>query len=302
VLIAPEVFAGRVGGVIARGRTPLRNPCTAQGSRAFTLSLGGRGPGRRDRRVEEMIGRVKAPMTFVLVHGGWQGGWVWEKVVRVLETRGHAAVAPTLRGMEGDAGGERAGLTLTDLATALLSELDDPSSHELVLVGHSGGGPVVQYVADRLADRVRRTVFMSAWVLEHGQSINDIRTTEQAAAARREAARSADGTVPMDPHVWQSTFMQDATPEELAAVLPRIVPTPIGWFEDPLDIPRFFQLRLPASYVFLRDDLSAPRERFQQHADRLHDPRIVECGGSHQAMLTRPEEVATTIIAAAEDR
>jgi pimeloyl-ACP methyl ester carboxylesterase len=245
--------------------------------------------------------RDQTPMTFVLIHGGWQGGWAWEKVVPMLEARGHTAFAPTLRGLEAD-DADRAGLTLTDLASALMSEIDDLELDDFVLVAHSAGGPVVQYVADRLAERVRHTVFMSGWVLDHGRSINDIRPAHLVEEARQKARQSPDGTVSMDPHRWATAFMQDATPEQLASVLARIVPSPIGWLEESLDIPRFFQLRLPASYIFLRHDLAAPKERFQQQAYRLHDPRIIECDGSHQAMLTKPAEVTEALIAAVAEQ
>jgi hypothetical protein len=87
----------------------------------------------------------------------------------------------------------------------------------------------------------------------------------------------------MDVGKWASRFMQDATPAQLAEATSRLVPTPIGWFDEPITLPRFFDLELPAGYVFLRDDLSAPRELFQQMAERLHGPRIVEAGGGHQA-------------------
>lgn len=36
--------------------------------------------------------------TFVLVHGGWSGGWTWEKVVPLLEKAGHKVEAPDLPG------------------------------------------------------------------------------------------------------------------------------------------------------------------------------------------------------------
>ena len=40
--------------------------------------------------------------TFVLVHGGWSGGWCWEKVVPLLEEAGHEAHAPDLPGSGDD--------------------------------------------------------------------------------------------------------------------------------------------------------------------------------------------------------
>jgi len=234
-------------------------------------------------------------MKFVLVHGGWQGGWAWDGVATVLTSRGHQVLAPTLRGLEpGDV--DRAGLTFTDLANGLLEDILMQDLEGFVLVGHSGGGPVVQFVADRLGHRVLRTVFMSAWVLEDGESINDVRPPDSVAASRALAIRSHDNTVSMDPQQWLSAFMQDATPEQVEKFTPRLVPTTFGWFDQRIEIPRFFALRLPVSYLFLRHDKAVPKETFQRMAARLHNPRIADCDGSHQAMLTRPEAVAEGLL------
>jgi pimeloyl-ACP methyl ester carboxylesterase len=248
--------------------------------------------------LQDLLNVERESMNFVLVHGGWQGGWTWDAVVPALTSRGHTAYAPTLRGMaEYDTG--RADVTVTDMADGLAADLARRDVHDVVLVGHSGGGPVAQLVAERLGDRVRRIVFMSAWVLKDGESINDIKPQHEAAAVRAGARRTTDNTVPIDPGRWASKFMQDATPQQLAAVTSRLVPSPLGWFDQRVRLPRFFGLNLPASYIFLRHDLAAPRERYQQMAGRLGNPLIIECDGSHQAMQTQPEAVADALIAAA---
>ena len=36
--------------------------------------------------------------TYVLVHGSWQGGWIWKPVVAKLRAAGHEVYAPTLDG------------------------------------------------------------------------------------------------------------------------------------------------------------------------------------------------------------
>ena len=45
--------------------------------------------------------------TCVLVHGAYQGGWIWKPVAQRLQKAGHAVYAPTLEG--GDAVGRVAG-------------------------------------------------------------------------------------------------------------------------------------------------------------------------------------------------
>jgi pimeloyl-ACP methyl ester carboxylesterase len=238
-------------------------------------------------------------MKVVLVHGGWQGGWAWHMVAPLLRSAGHEVCTPTLHGLdEGDV--DRAGLTLGDLAGGLIQEIEHRNLDDIVLVGHSGGGPVAQLVADRFGHRVQRIVFISAWVLHDGESILDVHTPAEAATLRANAARSLDNTIVMDTDRWASSFMQDATPRQLTATTNRLVPTPLGWFDEPIKLPRFFGLHLPASYVFLRDDRSAPRERYRAMAARLDHPQIVECGGSHQAMLTQPNAVANALRAAIE--
>jgi pimeloyl-ACP methyl ester carboxylesterase len=37
--------------------------------------------------------------TFVLISGAWHASWCWERVVPLLEARGHRAIAPDLLGM-----------------------------------------------------------------------------------------------------------------------------------------------------------------------------------------------------------
>src|SRR5215510_14562321 len=36
--------------------------------------------------------------TYVLVHGAYQGGWIWKPVVQRLRAAGHEVYAPTLEG------------------------------------------------------------------------------------------------------------------------------------------------------------------------------------------------------------
>ncbi len=48
--------------------------------------------------------------TFVLVHGGWHGGWCWRDVRATLQNNGHDVLTPTLTGL-----GERSHLLSPDI-------------------------------------------------------------------------------------------------------------------------------------------------------------------------------------------
>jgi pimeloyl-ACP methyl ester carboxylesterase len=233
-------------------------------------------------------------MKIILVHGGWQGGWAWDAVAEHLRAAGHEVFAPTLRGLE-DGDVDRAGITITDMTDDLVLQIDQRSFDRFVLVAHSGGGPVIQLVTDRMPDRVDRAVFVDAWVLHNGECINDVLPTELVDGVRALAEQTPDSTIDIPPGMWSSAFMQDASDETMAATVSRLVPTPFGWFTEPIGLTRFFTAEVPTSYVFLRDDQAVPQTVYKAAAARLADPRIVECTGSHEAMLTHPAELAQAL-------
>lgn len=113
--------------------------------------------------------------TFVLVHGGWQGGWAFRPLAGILRASGHSVHVVTLTGL-----GERSHLAafpinlethIADVANTILWE----DLTDIVLLGHSYGGMVVTGVADRLADRVATLVYLDAVVPEDGDSLISLR-------------------------------------------------------------------------------------------------------------------------------
>ena len=78
--------------------------------------------------------------TYLLVHGGWHGGWCWRRVTSILREAGHAVFTPTLTGL-----GERAHLLSPeiDLDTHIrdvLGVIKYEDLQNLILVGHSYAG------------------------------------------------------------------------------------------------------------------------------------------------------------------
>ena len=84
--------------------------------------------------------------TVVLVHGAWEGPWVWDEVRRYLDLARIASAAVALPSVGEDTG--KLGGLADDVAavSAVLDELSGP----FVLVGHSYSGvPVTEVAAAR---------------------------------------------------------------------------------------------------------------------------------------------------------
>ena len=121
--------------------------------------------------------------TYVLVHGSYQGGWIWQKVADRLRAAGHRVYAPSLDGCAERKGQVRPGITTESQADEIAQLLFYEDLNDVVLVGTSSGGMVVCRVAELMRDRVGRLVFVDALALLDGEKIRDIVTRSTATAS-----------------------------------------------------------------------------------------------------------------------
>src|SRR5260221_13300241 len=98
-----------------------------------------------------------AQRTFVLVHGGWHGGWCWRRVADLLRRQGHTVFTPTLTGL-----GERSHLMSRDInldthITDVVNLFKWEDLNDAVLVGHSYAGWVISGVVEQCRQPIRLT-------------------------------------------------------------------------------------------------------------------------------------------------
>src|SRR5262245_52119165 len=105
--------------------------------------------------------------TFVLLHGAWHTGAAWDGVASWLRLAGHQVEAPTLPGMH--PGDNQAGIHFADYVEAVV-DVVQRQHHEVILVGHSSAGMLLQAAAPRVADVLDMVVFSNAFVMANGQS------------------------------------------------------------------------------------------------------------------------------------
>jgi pimeloyl-ACP methyl ester carboxylesterase len=104
--------------------------------------------------------------TFVLIPGGWQGGWVFDDVANRLVAQGHGVRALTLSGLDGTAA-PSANLSLhIDEAIKAIEECSDAP----IVVGQSYAGLVMTGAADAEPGNVRGLVYVDACVPRSGDS------------------------------------------------------------------------------------------------------------------------------------
>ena len=122
---------------------------------------------------------------FVLIHGAYQGGWIWKPVVERLRIQGHYVLAPTLDGCAERKDGVRPGITTESHAEEIAQLLFYNDLKDVVLAGTSTGGMVMARAAERARERVARLVFADALALMNGEALPDIVKRPTAVNIRR---------------------------------------------------------------------------------------------------------------------
>lgn len=229
----------------------------------------------------------------MLVHGGWHGGWIWDRLVPLLSAAGHRVHAPTLTGL-----GERAGEFTPDVG--LRTHVDDIlgvvaslGPEPVTLVGHSYGGSLVAAVADAVPERIGTLVFVDAVIPVDGVPDWNGFTSERRDAMRA-AARALDGhrVPPPDPSIWG---LEPGSPahRDIAA---RLTPHPIRTM---LDAPRLGGRWTQSSRKFYLLAADTRTARFRAtHAELSATPgwATAVVPGGHEMMWTHPHELAGALL------
>jgi len=238
--------------------------------------------------------------TFVMIHGSWHGGWAWQEVVRHLSKKGHIAEAPTLPGH--GPGATRLGIAHEDCVGAVTAYIQQHALENVVLVGHSFGGSVIQKVAEELPDRIERMVFLDALIVEDGHCVFDELPADYVALFNELAGASSDNTMLIPWKIWRDNFIQDASESVARSFWEQLSPEPNRVNLDKLCLKRFYSLTISRSFIHCRHDKALPPGYFHPRmSSRLGAFKLIQMDGSHEVMFTRPQELADKIVEASFD-
>jgi len=229
--------------------------------------------------------------TFVLVHGGWHGGWCWRFVVPALRSAGHEVYTPTLTGLGDRAHLARPGIDLDLHVQDVVALLEMEDLHDVVLLGHSYGGMVVPGVADRCAERIRRLVYLDAFVPENGKCALDYIVPERAATFREDGEQSGSITPP-PLSLWGLT-----RPEDIAFFKPRETRHPYHTLVQPIRLENEAALaRLHKTFIYCSSPATASFDGFATKYRSDPSWLFFELKTGHEAMILVPDEVLAILL------
>lgn len=242
--------------------------------------------------------------TFVLIHGAWHDGSLWEDVAAVLRESGHNVHTPTLAG-NGSGDIDRT-IGHADAVQSAVIYLIEQNLTDFVLLGHSYGGSIISKIAEAMPDRIRRLIYWNAFVLMDGESIESVSPPPYKQMMDGIAASGAYGpcAVKLPFPVWREAFMNDASFDLAQKTYEMTTPHPLKTLTDRLELKTFFDLEIPKSYINCTEDIAMPPGEFAwfpRFPARLGLCRLVQMPGGHEACFTNPQLLARKIMEAGRD-
>lgn len=198
------------------------------------------------------MGQPKPKPVMVIVHGAWGGSWAFKTADSILTERGFTVYRPSLTGQ-----GERVHLASRDIG--LQTHINDVVNmilyedlHDIILVGHSYGGMVVTGVADSLAGRIKKLVYLDAFLPANGESLIGMR------------GGNAEQMIKMNPtgFLVPQWIPKDKLP-------PKDVPHPLKTLTDTLWLKNDLRAKIASSYILTVAKGTKPEaDDFASHAER----------------------------------
>jgi pimeloyl-ACP methyl ester carboxylesterase len=236
--------------------------------------------------------------TFVLVHGGWHGGWCWQKVIPFLEAAGHEVYAPTLTGLAERASELSPEVGLETHIQDIVGLLMDKDLRGVILVGHSYGGMVITGVVDAVHECIAHLVYLDTFVPHDGEAMVDVSPLVIRLLLRGQVQ---DDGWRIAPH---GTYGVTREPDR-SWVREKVTAQPLKTLEQPLHLnnPAIVSTK-PRTYIECTGGVFfLLLQRLLAHlvAPRALPPteagwRLRQLPTGHDAMITMPKELADLLL------
>ena len=242
--------------------------------------------------------------TFVLVPGFWLGGWAWRAVASALQAKDHEVYAVTLTGL-----GEKKHLSSAqvDLDTHIndvFNLIEYEGLSDVILVGHSYAGLVITAVADRLAQKLAKLVYVDTAPLPNGVCLIDFYPPDMRKLYRQRVAIDGAGwRLPLPP--WEeldkSGASKDLDADMRAVIDARATDMPFGPARQPVSLASTGRAKLAKTAIWCTTSTQQVEQMVESGNPmfkELAGPEwtFTELRTGHWPMFSKPRELADILL------
>ena len=234
--------------------------------------------------------------TYLLIHGAWHGAWCWNKVIPLLEARGHTAIAIDLPG-HGPHSEMSSDVSLDDYVNAVVATANSRKG-PLILIGHSMAGIVISQAAEKLGSKkISSLVYLDAFLPRDGESLFGLveATLKQLPPDSRRAGlvrgiiTSEDHkTNWVNPAMAAQIFYHDCPEEDQRFALARISKEPIAPLATPLRLTDEVYGVIPKYFILCTESQDMDKTFLSTH---VSCGKVYTLASSHSPFFSMPEKL-----------
>ena len=228
--------------------------------------------------------------TFVMVHAQWHGGWCWEKVVPLLQNKGHQAIAFDLPGHGSDTSRTET-ITLEDCVEKVVTtSMALPG--QVILVGHSSSGIVIAQAAEILGkDKVMSLVFVDGFLPNDGESVFSL--AEKYASSGTPLAKSFilsndQQTISLNLDDVQNLLYHDCSAADVNLTKSKLRPGPQAVLATAAKLSEKNYGAIPKYYILCTKARDMEKTRL---AKNVSCKKVYTLASSHSPFFSMPEEL-----------
>lgn len=237
-------------------------------------------------------------MDIVFLHGGGQGGWIWDETIAALESQEpgrHRCLALDVPGCGSKRERDRSILSYSDVIAELVADIREAGMAEVMLVGHSQAGTALPGMAAVAPDLFAKLVYVScvapppetlmvevvlAIHAPEDSPLHGIFGNPAVPAIDQFRAMFCNDMGAAEAEAFLAKLLRDQWPESVAAYT--------GWRYDHL-------APVPSTYVLCLEDRILTPAAQAVFAQRFHCDRVVRIDAGHQVQNTRPHALAEVL-------
>jgi len=239
-------------------------------------------------------------LTFILIHGAWQGAWAWETIVPRLKAAGHDAIAVDLPGN----GHNPMPASEVNLAcyAAHVVDIIDATKGPIVMVGHSMGGTAAAQACELRPERIALAIFLAAFLLPDGMSVlqfYELHLEPWMVGAHKRVTYDGTGLLSsIDPASAAEVFYHKADRALAEAAARRLTPQPEGGRRSQLELSADRFGTVPRVYIEAREDRSVHLPLQRKMLELSPCRAVYGLDSDHAPQLSDPDALVALFLTA----
>lgn len=232
--------------------------------------------------------------TIILIHGAWHGSWCWYKLIPLLESKGHRVIAPNLpsHGIDRTPIVDISLISYVNRIKKLLEKQVDP----VTIVAHSMGGIVLSELAELYPDKIYKSVYLAAFLLQNKESLMSIAQLDRDSLILPKLKIDKSNMIATFLfNDIKDVFYHDCSEEDITLASLNLTPQALNPLNTPIKISNSKFEKVPRIYIETLQDKAISNVLQKQMYTKIQPDELISINSGHSPFFAEVELLAEHI-------